>query len=392
MLFAGGGVLLAQAPIVTKIAGNRHALALLSDGSVIGWGSAGDGQLGPPATLALTRSRQTKQAVTIPLPGRAIDIAAGEATSYALLTDGTVLAWGSGRQGALGNGAAGGTSHTPIRVTGLQGVTRIAAAEFAAFAITTEGSVYAWGSRANGMLGDGLHPKRYGEDGQPALTPVLIPRLSGIVDISAGYGHVLALTSDGRVFSWGSNFYAALGRPPRREIPMDEPAEIPGLTGVASAAAGYGVSTAIKKDGTVWVWGANWHAQFANGSRTDPPGTDSGWDLVPHKVAAITSATAVSLSLMGQHTMILLKDGTVRGWGNSDLGQVGAGGGPEHFVRPMVSKISGVKAVYAIGNRSYFVKSDGTLWAAGSGDPGEFPLGVNTRVPAPFVLRSPASN
>ncbi len=36
---------------------------------------------------------------------------------------------------------------------------------------------------------------------------------------------------------------------------MDVPGEVPGLTGVIAVAGGNGVSTVLRKDGTVWVWG-----------------------------------------------------------------------------------------------------------------------------------------
>jgi alpha-tubulin suppressor-like RCC1 family protein len=49
--------------------------------------------------------------------------------------------------------------------------------------------------------------------------------------------------------------------------------------------------------------------------------------------------------------------------------------------RPVTVRISGVKAVFATGNSSFAVKTDGTLWAWGAGGRGDWPLQVHTKIP-----------
>ncbi|MCU0247700.1 MAG: hypothetical protein MUC42_14090, partial [Bryobacter sp.] len=291
----------------------------------------------------------------------------------------------TGRQGELGTGST--RSDTPVRVSGLSNVIQLAAGGQNALALHRDGTVSAWGSRSSGMVGDGLHPKRYGEGGPMANSPVKVPKVSAATQISVSQSHVLALTTDGRVLAWGSNHYGALGRAPRQELPMDEAGEVPGLTGVAAVSAGTGVSTALKKDGTVWVWGANWHGQFGNGDRTDPPGMTHGFELTPRPVAGVSNAMAISLGLTGRHTLALLKDGTLRGWGNTDWGQLGAGVSGTFQLRPVTPKISGVKAVFAAGNNTFAVKTDGSLWVWGSGGPREWPLTANAKLPVPLTLK-----
>ena len=237
------------------------------------------------------------------------------------------------------------------------------------------------------MIGDGLHPKRYGESGPPAPSPVRVPNVDNITQIAVGDSHVLALSSEGRVFAWGSNYYGALGRAPRRELPMDEVGEVPGLTGVVAVVGGLGVSSVVKKDGSVWMWGANWHSQFGNGDRTGPPGVDYGYELVPQQVAGITNVVAIALGLTGRHTLALLKDGTLRGWGNTDWGQLGAGVLGRFQEKPVTPKIAGVKSVFAVGNNSFAVRTDNTFWVWGSGGPGEWPLTANTKLPRPMELK-----
>lgn len=329
---------------VIKVAGNKQRVALRADGSVVHWG---------------------RQPVAAALPGKAVDVAAFGDDVFAVLADGRVLTWKTG---------------APEVVGGVCAAKRIAAGGGATVAVCQNGTVMAWGARGAGLIGDGLHPKRYGESGQPALAPVAVPGLAGIVEVSMSAEHALALTEDGRVFAWASNSCGALGRAPRREIPMDAAEAVPGLTGVTAVAAGLGVSTVLKRDGTVWVWGCNWHGQFGNGTRTDPPGVNYGWELVPQKVAGIAGVTAIAVG-MGRQTLALLKDGTLRGWGNTDWGQIGAGVTEAFQERPVTPRISGVKAVFATGNSSFAVKTDGTLWAWGAFGRGDWPLQVNTKIP-----------
>lgn len=377
----------APAPHVVKVVGEGYKLVLLSDGTVVGWGDARDGQLGPIAAIP-TRRGQSIGLVAIQLPGKAVDIAARNSTSYAALDDGTVVAWGKGSKGALGTGSpAAGMAETPIRVKGLSNVTQVAATEAGALALLRDGTVFAWGTRGRGVIGDGQHPKRHMEEGAPALEPVRVPRVSNITQLATGDAHVLALTADGRVLTWGSNYYGALGREPRQELPMDAAAEVPGLTGVIAVAGGIGVSTALRKDGTVWVWGANWHGQFGNGDRTDPPGVGSGYQLVPQQVQGVSNVVAISLGITGRHTLALLKDGTLRGWGNTDWGQLGAGVSGDFQLKPVVPKLTGVKAVFAAGNHSFAVRTDNTLWIWGSGARNEWPLTANAKLPVRLELK-----
>jgi alpha-tubulin suppressor-like RCC1 family protein len=382
---------------VSKIVGERHKLLLGAEGQVVGWGAFDDGQLGA-AGGSNRLDAGFNLPVLIPLPSRATDVAAGEGTSYALLADGTVVAWGRADAGQMGDGSVSFRDFSkafqngvarPVRVAGLVDVVQISAAGGSALALHRDGSVSAWGSRGAGVIGDGQHPKRYGESGPPATTPVRVPGVSGIVHLSTSGAHVLALTGDGRVLSWGSNHYGALGRPPRQELPMDQAAEVPGLADVIAVAAGLGVSTALKKDGTVWVWGANWHGQFGNGSQTDPPGMTSGFELVPRRVPGISGVAALTVGLTGRHTLVLLKDGTLRGWGNTDWGQIGAGVAETYQPTPVIPKIAGVKSILAAGNQSFAIKSDGSVWVWGAGGPRSWPLKANTPLPVRLELALP---
>lgn len=366
----------APASQLLQVVGERHKLLLRADGSVLGWGQAQDGQLGLPADA--TRGNAP---VALPLPAPGVSVAAGARSSLVALEDGNVLAWGSGP--LLGQASFGRPPVAAQRLSGLGGVVQLVAHGHTALARLDDGRVLAWGSGSDGEFGDGRSAS-YGL--QNSSSPQWVPGVTGVVQISIGTGHVLALTSTGQVLSWGANAYGALGRGPRRERPLDEPGQVEGLSDVVQVAAGNGVSGAITRDGRVWVWGANWHGQFGNGTRTDPPGPDHGFELTPQPVAGISAAVALSLGLTGRHTLVRLRDGSLRGWGNTDWGQLGAGVKSSYQTRPVKVRLTDVVAVFAAGNSSFAERRDRSLWVWGAGGAGDWPLLANSAVPTALTL------
>ena len=107
--------------------------------------------------------------VTVPVlvsnssPGGAINspqqVTCGYQFGAALTTNGTVWTWGSGSHGELGNGTTG-SSYSPAQVPGLTNITAISAGWFHILALKSDGTVWAWGNNSNGELGDGTTSNR----------------------------------------------------------------------------------------------------------------------------------------------------------------------------------------------------------------------------------------
>ncbi|MFN7934984.1 MAG: hypothetical protein U0R19_16760 [Bryobacteraceae bacterium] len=366
-LFFSAAILSAQnARVPVKIDGDSHKLILFSDGTIGGWGDTRDGQLGPKAAIP-NSSGHASVFVPIAIPGKAIDIAAGERASYVLLDNGTVFAFGAGFQGQLGCGEkCFSGSETPVPVSALTNVAGIGARFHSAFAIHRDGSVSMWGGRYLGK----------GESRIP--TPERMTDLPSVKQLSLGTGFLLALTTEGRV--WMS------GKLPFGRIFADDQiqplAEVPGLTDVAAVVATR-VAAVLKKDGTVWVWGNNEQAQFGNGRRDVDDRT-----RVPIRVPVVANAIALSGAINGRHFLALLKDGSLRAWGNSDWGQIGNGVTGREQATVVTPRIAGVKAVFAAGNNSLAIKSDGSLWIWGNGSsyPRVWPLVRNAPFPVQLLI------
>jgi alpha-tubulin suppressor-like RCC1 family protein len=344
-------------------AGGSHSLALLSDGTVVSWGENEYGQLGDgthtgPGTCTLVSGLNEESEITKPCSATPVvvsglsgvtAVAAGGDHSLALLANGTVMAWGANGNGQLGNGTTE-NSDVPVAVSGLSGVTAIAAGSGHSVALLSNGTVVAWGANKWGQLGDGTTKDRD--------VPVAVSGLSGVTAVSAGGAESLALLSDGTARSWGGNGYGLLGDGSTESEFSDLPVAVSGLSGVAALSAGEEDSVAVLSDGAVMSWGHNFIGLLGIGGEAEAEGL--AYSDVPLEVCAARInpwyqcksgpyLSGVSgISAAPDHDMALLGTGAVVGWGQGGDGQLGNGsGGMEaySYIPVEVSGLSDVKGI-----------------------------------------------
>jgi alpha-tubulin suppressor-like RCC1 family protein len=380
------------APIRDVASSAGFTLVVKADGTVVGWGRDTDGQAARPTAA----NRVITAPVTIDLPGKVLQVAMGDYTQYALLEDGTVVAWGTNDEGQLGNGPAGAiaeigrnpkASITPVRVTGLTDVIQIDAGAKHAVAVRKDGTVWAWGTRDEGALGDGppttLRPMR-------AIGPTQVTGLQGITQIAVARQHNLALRSDGKVLAWGLNRDGQLGNGTRDN--GWSPVEVTGLDHVVAIAAGLASiagnssSGAVRDDGTVWMWGSGVSGLMGNGTENPSPDDPGGRNLLPVQVKALTNVRTLSIGF--GHAAALLRDGTLRMWGFDGYGQIGVGTSGGYYPKPVLVKaMTNVASVYLCNMRSFAVRTDGSLWIWGfASTTGPGMLGKNLHVPTLLEL------
>ena len=356
-------------------AGGAYTLILRNDGTLWAIGNNANGQLG---NGTITNSSTLVQVKGLNGTGYLTDvkaIVAGVGHSLALKNDGTVWAWGINTDGQLGDGTSGTGNYksTPVQVKGLNGtgyltdITAIATGREYSFALKSDGTLLAWGYNLEGQLGDGTNTSR--------STPVYVKstsgtNLTGVKAIAAGAHHTLALKNDGTVWAWGYNDNGQLGdgTTTNRLVPV----QVKGaggtgyLTGVKAIAAGNSHSLALKTDGTVWAWGNNNRGQIGDGTLTDqsvPVQVKGGGAEYLTDVKAIGAGSAYSVALKN--------DETLWAWGWNEYSQLGDGTTTDRSKAVQVKGVggtgylTGVKAITVGTNHSLALKTDGTTSAWG---------------------------
>ena len=281
-----------------------------------------------------------------------VAVAGGASDGYAVLSDGTVSAWGGNAAGELGDGTTT-DSNVPVQVTGLTGITAVVGAESNGFALRSDGTVWAWGYNADGELGNGTTTN--------SLVPVQVPGLTGVTAIAGNWRSEYALRSDGTVWAWGLNTSGQLGN--GTTTGSSVPVQVTGLTGVTAIAGGGGFAYALLSDGTMRAWGFGYDGELGNGTfvHTNP---------LPLHVSVLTDVVAIAAG--GDDGYALRSDGMVWAWGWNLQGELGYGQPANSSSVPgQVGDLTGVTAIASEGTTAYAMRSDDTVWAWGDNRYGE---------------------
>ncbi|OLF07598.1 hypothetical protein BLA60_27180 [Actinophytocola xinjiangensis] len=298
-----------------------------------------------------------------------VDLAGGRGpVRYARLTDGSLWSWGQAPLGQLGGGwSAVGWSAVPTPVSGLTDVTSVAAGRFHAVASRSDGTAWTWG-----MTGQSRSD-----------APVGVPGLTGVVSVAAGDATSYALRGDGTVWAWGDNLDGALGNGSTAGSSAT-PVRVSGLTSISAVAAADGAGYALRSDGTVWSWGANWSGQLGNGAPCVPATGQGCRSRVPVPVSGLTEVA--DLAGGGVNGYALRTDGTAWSWGGNKRGTLGDGAScpadaPCVSVVPVrVSGLAGAVDVAAGWGAGYALLSDGTAWSWGENGDGQLGTGSSAEL------------
>lgn len=245
----------------------------------------------------------------------------------ALKEDGTVWAWGYNAQGQLGDNTQI-TRYAPVQVLAegadgyLKDIVYIAAGDCFSAAINKNGEVYTWGYNKNGQLGDGSTANKY--------TPVRVKAgLTGIIKVDCALNHMVALKSDGSVYTWGYNNAGKLGdgSTVQKTIPVEML-----LNGNEYIKDAIDVSVSnndtyvLRADGSVIAVGAGANGALGNDNNANSSipvevleyvQNDEGQD-VTQKLTNI-----VSIESGANTTYAMTKDGKVYAWGLGTSGELG---------------------------------------------------------------------
>ncbi|XP_061158754.1 RCC1 and BTB domain-containing protein 1-like [Syngnathus typhle] len=228
-----------------------HILLATADGKLFACGDNIYAQLGVGGVSICELSQSL---VTVNIPNMKVkEVACGAHHSMVLTEDGEVFAWGYNNHGQAG-------SHFPVvqpfpdKVGGsLQGKTviGITCGHSFSMALLDNGEIHGWGDNHNGQLG-------VGHDNYVSMMPCRLSALqeSCIKQVVSGYGHSLAVTDKGLLYSWGANTFGQLGIGDKNKCcsPVQVMADEERFVEVA-ACHSTNTSAAKTQSGQVYMWG-----------------------------------------------------------------------------------------------------------------------------------------
>jgi alpha-tubulin suppressor-like RCC1 family protein len=319
------------------------------------WGCAGNGRLGDDTSL--------DKSSPVSVVGGFTDwcqVSVGGSHTSAVRTNGTIWAWGQGSAGKLGDNSTTSKSSPVSVVGGFTDWCQVSVGGSHTSAVRTNGTIWAWGSNADGKLGDNTATSK--------SSPVSV--VGGFTDwcqVSAGGSHTSAVRTNGTIWAWGSNEFGKLGD--NSTTSKSSPVSVVGgFTDWCQVSAGCAHSLAVRTNGTIWAWGSNGAGRLGDNTTVS---TSSPVSVV----GGFTDWCQVSAGI--QHTAAVRTNGTIWTWGSNGAGILG-----DNTIANKSSPVSVVGGftdwcqVSAGDYHTAAVRTNGTIWTWGSGGSGR--LGSDT--------------
>ncbi len=312
------------------------------------------------------------------ISGRVVQIATSNSDGYALTSSGSVWAWGVASYGELGNETHPAYSTRAVKVGIPPGIKITSLANpmpfDGALAIDSHGHVWGWGLNAYGDLClSGLTELRPSELSLSDVTLATGARTHSLFD------------SAGKVYACGSGEYGVLGTGSTTSSSTPVPVVgLPSTARVTALTSSWEGSGALLGDGVYFDWGYNAAGQLGNGTTTD--------SAVPVPVmlpAAVHVVFQGGSGAKNGQTVAILANGSVWAWGDNDRGQLGVGTrvGSDIPLRVDVPKGVTFVKVSSGGYASYAIGRSGELWAWGDNTSGQLGTGsANTIATTPVSV------
>ncbi|CAG8550305.1 465_t:CDS:1 [Acaulospora morrowiae] len=251
-----------------------------------------------------------------------VDISSGNLHCAALTRNGQVVTWGCNDHGSLGRKTANNEEMAmPSYAQGIEEekITKIVCGGSISLAISSSGYLYMAGTfkGPSGVLGFKIKE----ETPTQQTTFVLYEPAKElvVVDVAAGTDHAMVLTIEGYVYCWGNAEAGQLGRKvsERHATSGLYPNKL-NLIKIEKIFAGAFHNFAIRQDGTVYAWGLNNFGQCGFESK-------DVFIMRPTIVEFFNDKRVKTIAAGEHHTLALLEDGRVFGFGRADYGQLGLG-------------------------------------------------------------------
>jgi alpha-tubulin suppressor-like RCC1 family protein len=187
--------------------------------------------------------------------------------------------------------------------------------------LTSDGNLFTWGSN-NGYLGTGTSNAEYYNPVAVNMTALAGKTVTKIVCDKAQ--SVFVITSDNGVYGWGSNLYGQLGdgTTTTHKIPVEITfgGALVGKTVVKittgyHTTTNYGITLVLAGDGLLYAWGKNDKGQVGDGTVTDRK------NPVAVDMTGVLSGKTITMMVTGQTSCVLTSDNKLFSWGSNSNGQ-----------------------------------------------------------------------
>jgi alpha-tubulin suppressor-like RCC1 family protein len=257
--------------------------------------------------------------------GDVVQVVVGERHACARTEGGTVRCWGGATDGQRGDGTTPAEPTTvstvllgpAIDAVTLSGVVEIDAGRFHTCARRSSGSVVCWGDGTFGVLGNGVETDE--------TTARTVTAVAGATGLGTGFDHTCAVVADATALCWGRNEFGAVGNGTTNDPTLVPTAVLtefdgPALTGIATISGGQFHTCAAMVDGSARCWGYGPNGQLGNG-QTD----GSTVPVTVTRDGTVDLGGIGSLTTGGDHACVRRALGELRCWGYNDDGQIGDG-------------------------------------------------------------------
>ncbi|ELT98382.1 hypothetical protein CAPTEDRAFT_123860, partial [Capitella teleta] len=336
----------------------------------------------------------------------ALQVSAGHAHFAVVTVERELYTWANAQgltsmAGQLGHGDTA-SYKAPKRVEALDkiAVNQVSCGEDFTVCVTDDGAVYSFGSDYYGCLGNG--DQGDGEDCacSPSLVSFFVNR--PVLQVSCGDAHVIALTKEGEVYTWGSGEFGRLGIGTEDDHSSPQKVATRGRHGIRSVHAGPDGSFILRTNGRLQSCGSNEHNKLglnscAKGLRSKQVSYDIPCNYNFTTVKPLSKYNIVAVSPGQTHSAVIDGFGHLITFGSNKYGQLGVGDFKERKTVTMVTGSLVGKNVtkVACGDRSTVIAtSDNLIYSCGfsengrlgfaAGETGKGPGGNCVSLPRPI--------
>ena len=344
--------------------GPGYTLIVLSDGELWGWGNNASGSLGDGSTI--------NRKVPVFIANGFKQVATAGGPILAVKVDGSLWSWG--QEYRNDDNSLPKINKKPVQIG--SGFAMVAQGTWESIAVDNDGALFGWGG-VNAGCGLAMIDEEAGKRKLLAFPSKLNTGL-GYKNVAVAESYAIALKSDGALWSWGINGGGQLGRPDQSKYdsgfecyPVRKIGD--GFTSVATGASAFGVSLAIKMDGSLWGWGSG-NSDALMGEHQMPV-----WKPI------LLGKGYTKVVIGGGRAFGIKTDGSLWAWGNNQDGFLGDGS--------RINQKKPVKIgddyidVFAAQFSAIAIKKDGSIWTWGENSNGELGDGTTIQRPMPIRLK-----